>query len=122
MNRPATGDSAKGAPMVLMWVLLVAAIVVEVFSTASLPRTDGFSNPGWTAVVLAGYALSIWLLALVVREIPVSVAYAVWSGLGTAGIAVIGVLVLDEPITAIKAAALMMVVAGVVILNLQGAH
>ena len=108
--------------MALMWVLLVAAIGVEVFATATLPRTEGFSNPGWTAAVLAGYALSIWLLSLVVREIPVSVAYAVWSGLGTAGIAVIGVLVLDEPITALKAAALAMVVAGVVILNLQGSH
>ena len=108
--------------MALMWLLLVAAIVVEVLSTASLPRTDGFTHPGWTAAVLAGYSLSIWLLALVVREIPVSVAYAVWSGLGTAGIAVIGVLVLDEPLTALKAAALLMVVAGVVILNLHGAH
>jgi small multidrug resistance pump len=108
--------------MTLMWLLLLAAIVVEVFSTASLPRTDGFSHPGWTAAVLAGYAVSIWLLALVVREIPVSIAYAVWAGLGTAGIAVIGVLVLDEPLTALKAAALLMVVAGVVILNLQGAH
>ncbi len=108
--------------MALMWVLLVAAIGVEVFATATLPRTEGFSHPGWTGAVLAGYALSIWLLSLVVREIPVSVAYAVWSGLGTAGIAVIGVLVLDEPITALKAAALAMVVAGVVILNLQGSH
>ena len=108
--------------MVLMWLLLLAAIAVEVFATASLPRTDGFSRPGWTAAVLAGYALSIWLLSLVVREIPVSIAYAVWAGLGTAGIAVIGVLFLDEPLTALKAAALLMVVAGVVILNLQGAH
>jgi len=108
--------------MGLMWVLLVAAIGVEVFATATLPRTDGFSHPGWTAAVLAGYALSIWLLSLVVREIPVSVAYAVWSGLGTAGIAVIGVLVLDEPVNALKAAALLMVIAGVVILNLQGSH
>ena len=108
--------------MVLMWLLLFAAIAVEVFATASLPRTDGFSHPGWTAAVLAGYAVSIWLLSLVVREIPVSIAYAVWAGLGTAGIAVIGVLVLGEPLTALKAAALLMVVAGVVILNLQGAH
>jgi small multidrug resistance pump len=108
--------------MALMWVMLVAAIAVEVFATATLPRTDGFTHPGWTAAVLAGYAVSIWLLSLVVREIPVSVAYAVWSGLGTAGIAVIGVLVLDEPVNALKAAALLMVIAGVVILNLQGSH
>ena len=108
--------------MALMWVLLVAAIAAEVFATASLPRAEGFTDPGWTALVIAGYAVSIWLLSLVVREIPVSVAYAVWAGLGTAGIAVIGVLFLDEPLGALKAAALLMVVTGVVILNLQGSH
>jgi small multidrug resistance pump len=108
--------------MTVMWLVLFAAIAVEVCATASLPRTDGFTDLGWTAAVLAGYAMSIGLLALVVREIPVSIAYAVWAGLGTAGIAVIGVLVLGEPLTVLKAVALAMVVAGVVILNLQGAH
>jgi small multidrug resistance pump len=108
--------------MVTAWLLLIAAIAIEVASTASLPRSDGFRNPLWTAVVLLGYACSIWLLALVVRQIPVSVAYAVWSGLGTAGIAVIGLVFLDEPMNAIKAGALAMVVIGVVVLNLQGSH
>jgi small multidrug resistance pump len=109
-------------PSMTAWVLLVIAIVVEVASTASLPKADGFRDPGWTATVLAGYGFSIWLLALAVREIPVSVAYAVWSGLGTAGIAVIATVVLGEPMGWLKAAALTMVVAGVVILNLQGSH
>ena len=66
-------------------------------ATAALPRTDGFSDPFWTALVLVGYGVSIWLLALVVREVPVSVAYAIWAGLGTAAIAVVGVVVLGEP-------------------------
>jgi small multidrug resistance pump len=108
--------------MVTAWLLLIAAIAVEVASTASLPRSEGFRDPGWTAVVLGGYALSIWLLALVVREIPVSIAYAVWSGLGTAGIAVIGLLFLDEPLGLIKAGALALIIIGVVVLNLQGGH
>jgi small multidrug resistance pump len=104
------------------WALLIAAIVVEVASTATLPRSDGFRHPGWTAAVLAGYGVSIWFLSMAVRDIPVSVAYAVWSGLGTAGIAVIGIAVLDEPISVLKAGALAMVVVGVVVLNLQSAH
>jgi small multidrug resistance pump len=104
------------------WALLVTAIVVEVASTAALPRTHGFREPGWTVLVLAGYAVSIWLLAEVIRHIPVSVTYAVWAGLGTAGIALVGVLLLHEPWDALKALALLMIIGGVVILNLHGAH
>lgn len=104
------------------WLLLLAAIGVEVASTASLPRTQGFRDPGWTVVVMAGYALSIWLLAVVIKQIPVSVAYAVWSGLGTAGIAVIGVMFLGERIDLVKALALALIIVGVVVLNLHGAH
>ncbi len=104
------------------WLLLTAAIGVEVASTAALPRTQGFRDPGWTVAVMAGYALSIWLLSVVIKDISVSVAYAVWSGLGTAGIVVIGVLFLGERVDAVKAAALVMIIVGVVVLNLHGAH
>ena len=104
------------------WLLLLSAIGVEVAATSSLPRTDGFRNPGWTAAVIAGYAASIWLLALVIRHIPVSVTYAIWSGVGTAGVAVVGVLFLGERVGLLQAAALLLIIAGVVILNLSGAH
>ena len=104
------------------WVLLLGAIGVEVASTAALPRTHGFRDPLWTALVLGGYALSIWVLALVIRHIPVSVTYAVWAGLGTAGIAVVGAVFLDEPMDLLKALALLMIIGGVVVLNLHGAH
>lgn len=102
--------------------LLVLAIATEVGATASLPRAEGFTNPLWTAIVVAGYALSIWLLTVVVKDIPVSVTYAIWAGLGTAAIAVIGVLFLGEPIGAAKVVALGMIVGGVVLLNVNGAH
>ena len=87
-------------------VLLGLAIVVEVGATAALPRTGGFTNPAWTAAVLAGYGLSIWLLAKVVDTLPVSVTYAVWSGAGTALVAALGVLVLGEHLDAVKVPAL----------------
>lgn len=102
--------------------LLFVAIATEVAATASLPRTHSFRDPMWTAVVVAGYALSIWLLAIIVEHLPVSVAYALWSGIGTAAVAVIGYLFLGESLTLVKAAALALIIAGVVILNLQGAH
>ena len=108
--------------MVAAWAMLLGAIAVEVCSTAALPRAQGFRDPGWTVAVLAGYALSIYLLTLVIRHIPVSVTYAVWAGLGTAGIALVGVLVLGESWDALKGIALVMIIGGVVILNLHGAH
>lgn len=103
-------------------ILLVAAIAIEVVSTALLPRTEGFRNLGWSAAVLAGYGASIWLLSVVVERMPVSVAYAIWSGLGTALVAGIGVMFLGEHLTAVKAGFLAMIVVGVVGLNLSGAH
>lgn len=103
-------------------VLLLAAIGIEVVSTALLPRAQGFTQPAWSALVLAGYTASVWLLALVVRTVPVSVAYAVWSGVGTAIVAVIGFAFLGESMSWVKVASLAMIVGGVVGLNLAGAH
>ena len=96
--------------------LLLAAIVIEVVATASLPKTDGFRDPGWTV------AASIWLLSVVVRTLPVSIAYALWAGIGTALVAVVGTVVLGESMTTLKAVSLGMIVVGVIGLNLAGAH
>jgi small multidrug resistance pump len=108
--------------MSLPWVLLSMAIGVEVASTALLPRTEGFRNPLWTAWVLLGYALSFWLLAVVVQNLPVSVVYAIWSGLGTAAIAVVGVLFLQERLDLAKVAGIAMITIGVAVLNLHEVH
>ncbi len=108
--------------MVVPFTLLAVAIAIEVASTAALPRTDGFRDPFWAAIVVAGYAAAIWLLALVVQRLPVSVTYAVWSGLGTAAIAVVGVLFLGESWNPVKITAIALIVVGVVVLNLQAVH
>ena len=108
--------------LVAAFALLFAAIAIEVASTAALPRTDGFRDPAWAAVVVAGYASAIWLLSLVVQRLPLSVTYAVWSGLGTAVIAVVAVVFLGESWNPVKLTAIGLIVVGVVVLNLQGAH
>ncbi|MGH3482905.1 MAG: DMT family transporter [Nocardioidaceae bacterium] len=108
--------------MGLATVLLALAIGIEVAATASLPRTDGFTNVLWTAAVLVAYAMSFALLAIVVRDIPVSVAYAVWSGAGTALVAVIGATLLGERLDTLKVTAIGFIVVGVVMLNVRGVH
>ena len=102
--------------------ILMAAIAAEVAASAALPRTQGFKDPLWTVLVVGGYAVSIWLLAVVVRHMPVTTAYAIWAGLGTAAVAVVGAVWLGESLNTVKVAALTMIIAGVVLLNLQGAH
>jgi small multidrug resistance pump len=105
--------------MISPFVVLLAAIGLEVGATSSLPRTRGFHDVPWSLMVMGGYALSIWLLAIVVRQMSVSVAYAVWSGLGTAAIAAVGVLALGEKVDAVKLTALGLIILGVVVLNLH---
>jgi len=83
----------------MSWLLLVASIVLEVLGTVSMKLSEGFSRPLYSALVALFYALSIAGLALVLKGIEVSVAYAVWSGLGTAFIAMVGVIVFGEALS-----------------------
>jgi small multidrug resistance pump len=103
------------------WFLLVAAIVTEVGGTTCLKLSDGFSRliPSLGVVVL--YPLSFVFLATVLKVIDVSVAYAIWSGLGTALIAVIGILIFGEPLSAARLVSLGFIIVGVVGLQLTGA-
>jgi len=103
-------------------VLLAIAISTEVAATISLRYSDGFSKPLPSALTVAGYVFSFYLLALVLRDISVSTAYAVWSGAGTAAVAAIGMAILGEPANAVKLASIVLIVVGVVALNLSGAH
>ncbi|HEX2133915.1 MAG TPA: multidrug efflux SMR transporter [Actinophytocola sp.] len=104
------------------YVYLGLAIAFEVVATSLLKATDGFSRLWPTIGCLAGYGAAFAMLALVVRHVPVGVAYAVWAGLGTAAIVAIGVLFLGESINATKVVGVLLVIGGVVTLNLGGAH
>lgn len=106
----------------MAWVWLAAAIATEIAGTVALKYTDGFSRPVPSVVVVVGYGLSFLFLSLVLRDLSLSVTYAVWAGAGTAAIAVIGMAVLGEAVTTPKLAAIALIVAGVVGLNAAGGH
>ena len=82
------------------WVLLVAAIGAEVVATSALKASDGFSRLWPSVLVVVGYGLAFYLLALTLRSIPVGVAYAIWSGVGVVAIALIGWLVFGQKLDA----------------------
>ena len=103
-------------------LLLALAIAVEVAATLCLRASDGFSKPLPSIAVVVGYVFSFWLLALVLKHISVGTAYAIWAGAGTAAVAVIGMIALNEPATALRIGAIALIVVGVIALNLAGAH
>lgn len=107
------------------WIFLALAIVSEVAATSALMASDGFSRLGPSLVVVVGYAAAFYFLSLTLRTIPVGVAYAVWSGVGVALIALIGWLVFGQALDAPAIIGLLLIVAGVVVLNVfsrMGTH
>ncbi len=103
----------------ITWILLIVAIVLEVFGTISMKLSDGFTKIGPIIAMLAFYAVGLSLLAYVIKTIDISIAYAVWSGLGTALIAIIGFLWFKETATMIKIISIALIVVGVIGLNLD---
>ncbi|HET6380134.1 MAG TPA: multidrug efflux SMR transporter [candidate division Zixibacteria bacterium] len=103
----------------VLWLAL--AISTEVVATTALKLSDGFRNWGWGAVVAIGYGISFYALSVALRTIPLGVVYAVWSGVGTAAVVVIGLFVFGEVLSALKLAAIAMIVVGVFLLNTGGA-
>jgi small multidrug resistance pump len=106
----------------LAWIYLAIAIASEVVGTVFLRFTDGFTRPAPSTLVIATYAASLWLTALALRELEISLAYAVWAGVGTAAVAVIGMAALGESVNVLKVASITLVIGGVVGLNLSAAH
>ncbi|MGB3439360.1 MAG: multidrug efflux SMR transporter [Actinophytocola sp.] len=105
------------------YVFLLVAITFEVIATSLLKSTEGFTKLWPTVATLTGYAAAFAALSLAIKQdLPVGVAYAMWSGLGTAAIVAIGVVFLGEPINPQKVAGVLLVIGGVVVLNLGGAH
>jgi len=98
-------------------LLLAFAIFAEVAATIALRMSHGFTRPLAVAVVVAGYAVSFWLLALVLKQLPIGLTYAVWSAVGTALIAAFGIVDWGESATALKFASLGLIIMGVVGLN-----
>jgi small multidrug resistance pump len=103
-------------------ILLALAIVAEVAGTVALRESDGFTRLLPSVAVVVGYAISFWLLALVLKDLSIGLTYAVWSAAGTALIAAIGVFAFGEPATSLKLASIALIIMGVVGLNLAGSH
>ncbi|RCG26685.1 QacE family quaternary ammonium compound efflux SMR transporter [Streptomyces diacarni] len=106
----------------MVYVTLAGAILAEVLGTTAMKYSDGFSKLVPSLITAAGYVVAFVLLAHTLKTMSVGTAYAIWSGAGTAVIAMIGMVFIGESVTAAKTLGLLLVICGVVVLNLGGTH
>jgi quaternary ammonium compound-resistance protein SugE len=97
----------------MAWVWLVLAGLCEVAWAVGLKVSDGFARPGPSVWTVATAVLSIVLLAKATRTLPIGTAYAVWTGIGASGVAVIGMAALGEPRSLARIACLALIVTGI---------
>lgn len=99
-------------------VILFLAVAAEIVGTSGLKASEGFTRLWPVAVVLVGYGASFYLLALTLQYLPLGVVYAIWSGLGTVGTVIVGVLYWRESLDLAGAVGIALIVVGVAVLNL----
>ena len=104
----------------MSWILLALAGLFEIGWAIGLKYTDGFTRPVPTIATAVSMIISVVLLGLALKTLPVGTAYAVWTGIGTIGTALLGVWLLGEPATAARLACIGMIAAGIVGLKLFG--
>ncbi|WP_030264522.1 DMT family transporter [Streptomyces violens] len=104
------------------YVTLGAAILVEVLATTAMKYSEGFTKLWPSLGTAAGYLVAFVLLAQTLKTMSVGTTYAIWSGAGTAVIAAIGMLFLGEAANAARLIGIALIIGGVVLLNLGGAH
>ncbi|WP_030670424.1 multidrug efflux SMR transporter [Streptomyces rimosus] len=105
----------------MVYVTLAGAIISEILATTSMKYSEGFSRLWPSLGTVLGYVVAFVLLAKTLKTMDVGTAYAIWSGAGTAVVAAIGMVFLGEAASAARIVGVLLVIAGVVVLNLGGA-
>lgn len=105
----------------MAWLAVVVAGLFEVGFATSLKLSDGFSRLLPTVSFLVCAGISFGLLSWSLRELPIGTAYAVWTGIGAAGTALLGMAVFGDPATAMRLSAIALIIGGVVLLNVSSA-
>jgi quaternary ammonium compound-resistance protein SugE len=95
------------------WALLFIAGLCEIGWAVGLKYTDGFTRPVPTALVIVSMIASVWLLAIALRTIPVGTGYAVWTGIGAVGTAILGMFLFNESRDVLRILSILLIVAGI---------
>ncbi|WP_374979135.1 multidrug efflux SMR transporter [Pseudomonas solani] len=100
------------------YLYLAIAITAEVIATTSMKALDGFSKPVPLLLVVIGYSISFWMLSLVVKSIPVGIAYAIWAGLGIVLVSIAAVFLYQQKLDLPAMLGMGLIVSGVVVIQL----
>lgn len=95
------------------WLLLIAAELLEIVWAIGLKYTEGFSRVVPSVITIAAMIGSVWLLALALKSIPVGTGYAVWTGIGAVGTAILGIILFNEAATVARMACIGLIIAGI---------
>lgn len=101
------------------YLILFISILFEIFATSMLKLSDGFTNLIPSIALVIGFGISFTLLIISLKFIPLSIAYSIWAGLGTAGTALVGMFLFNEILSGLNVFGLMIIIVGVVIMNLE---
>lgn len=104
----------------MSWLLLLLACLFEVAWAIGLKYTDGFSRPLPTLLTLIAMAVSVLLLAIAVKQLPLGTAYAVWTGIGAVGTVLMGIWLFNEPATLARVLCLLLIIGGILGLKFIG--
>ena len=100
------------------WQALLLAGVFEITWAIGLKYTDGFSRPWPSVITVAAMLASVYFPALAVRTIPIGTGYAVWTGIGAVGVAILGIILFNEPRDLLRIGSILLIVAGIAGLKL----
>ncbi|MFO1017945.1 MAG: quaternary ammonium compound efflux SMR transporter SugE [Hyphomonadaceae bacterium] len=101
------------------WILLGAAGLLEIVWAIGLKYAEGFTKPVPSAITIAAMVVSMWLLAQAARDLPIGTAYAVWTGIGAVGAALLGIMLFQESANIVRIGCIVLIVAGIVGLKLS---
>ncbi|WP_421570730.1 DMT family transporter [Stenotrophomonas sp. PD6] len=105
----------------MAWIYLLAAGVLEIVWAFAMKQSDGFSKLTPSLITLVGMIGSFWLLALAMRSLPLGTAYTIWTGIGAVGAFIIGIVFLGEQVNAMRIAAAVLIVSGLVLMKVSSA-
>ena len=95
------------------WIMLGAAGLLEIVWAIGLKYAEGFTKPVPSAITIAAMVASMWLLAQAARELPIGTAYAVWTGIGAVGAALLGIMLFQESANLLRIACIVLIVVGI---------
>lgn len=99
------------------YIYLAIAIIAEVIGTAALQASNGFTKLVPSLIIVVGYGLAFYFLSLVLKTLPVGIAYAIWSGLGIVLITLVGAMVFDQKLDIAAVVGIALIISGVIVMN-----